>query len=184
MIKCIRKLHKKNNKLIKKFCKKLLTSIHDEEWQNKISQMSKMKFYRQFKHQPKLSKYLSLVQYRPHRQALTRILISAHKLKIETSRYSQHKKLHTNNRICDFCEQSLNLIDDEMHFIFDCTHNQQERTLTFNFMGIFNTTSLGNEEKIEILRNILENEKQENEMKQFAKFIYQSEQKRLENVRK
>ena len=146
--------------------------------------MSKMKFYMQFKHKPTLSKYLSIVQCRPHRQALTRILISAHKLKIETSRYSQHKKLDINNRICDFCEQSLNLIDDEMHFIFACTHNQQERILTFNLLGIHNTTSLRNEEKIEILCNILENEKQENEMKHFARFIYQSEQRRLENVRK
>ena len=90
-----------------------------------------------------------------------------------------------NNRIkCDFCEQSLNSIDDEMHFIFDCTHNQQEGILTFNLLGVYNTTSLGNEDQIEIISNILENDKQENEMKNFAKFIYQSERKRLENVRK
>ena len=147
--------------------------------------MSKMKFCTQFKHKPTLSKYLTLVQCRPHRQALTRILISADKLKIETSRYSQHKKPDIDNRIkCDFCEKSLNLIDDEMHFIFDCTHNQQERILTFNLLGIYNTTSLGNEEKIETICNILENDKQENKIKHFAKFIYQSERKRLENVRK
>ena len=182
--KTYKELTQKNNKLIKKFCKKQLTSIHDEEWKNKILQMSKMKFYTQFKHKPTLSKYLSLIQCRPHRQALTRILISAHKLKIETSRYSQHKKLDIDNRICDFCEQSLNLIDDEMHFIFDCTHNQQERILTFNLLGVHNITRLGNEEKIKIIYNILENDKQENEMKHFAKFIYQSERKRFENVRK
>ena len=110
--------------------------------------MSKVKFYMQFKHKPALSKYIPLVQCRPHRQALTRLLISANKLKIETSSYSQHKKPDTNNLIYDFCEQSINLINDEMHFIFDCTHNQQERILTFNFLGIYNTTNLGNEEKI------------------------------------
>ena len=179
-----KKLTQKNNRMIKKYCKKPLTSIHDEEWKNKISQMSKMKFYTQLKHRPTVSKYLSLVHSRPHRQALTRLLISAHKLKIETSRYSQNKKLDTNNRICDFCEQSLNLIDDEMHFIFDCTHNQQERTLSFNLMGIYNTTSLHIEEKIEILSNILENDKEENELRHFAKFIYESERKRFESTRK
>ena len=179
-----KKLTQKNNRMIKKYCKKPLTRIHDEEWKNKISQMSKMKFYTQFKHRPTVSKYLSLVHSRPHRQALTRLLISAHKLKIETSRYSQNKKLDTNNRICDFCEQSLNLIDDEMHFIFDCTHNQQERTLSFNLMGIYNTTSLHIEEKIEILSNILENDKEENELKHFVKFIYESERKRFESTRK
>ena len=45
-------------------------------------------------------------------------------------------------------------------------------------------TTLGNEEKIKIICNILENDKQENEMRHFAKFIYQSERKRFENVRK
>ena len=144
-----------------------------------------MKFYTQFKHKSTLSKYLTLVQCRPNRQALTRIVISAHKLKIETSRYSQHKKLDIDDRIkCDPCEKSLNLIDDEMHFIFDYTHNQQERILTFHLLGIYNTTSLGNEEKIETIGSILENDKQENKIKHFAKFIYQSERKRLENVRK
>ena len=78
----------------------------------------------------------------------------------------------------------MNLIDDEMHFIFDCTHNQQERILTFNLLGVYNTTSQGNEEKIETIRDILENDKQENKIKYFAKFTYQSERKRLENVRK
>ena len=138
----------------------------------------------QFKHKTASSRYLSLFQCRPHRQALTRILISAHKLKIETSRYSQHKKLDIDNRIkCDFFEKSLNLIDDEMHFIFDCTHNQQERILTFNLLGIYNTTSLGNEENIETICNILENDKQENKMKHFAKFIYQSERKGLKMLK-
>ena len=44
--KTYKELTQKNNKLIKKFCKKQLTSIHDEEWKNKILQMSKMKFIR------------------------------------------------------------------------------------------------------------------------------------------
>ncbi len=71
-----------------------------------------------------------------------------------------------------------------MHFIFDCTHNQQERTLSFNMLGIDNTTRLAIQEKIEILCNILENNKRENELKHFAKFIYESERKRFENSRK
>ena len=42
-----------------------------------------------------------------------------------------------------------------MQFIFDCTYNQEERTVTFNFLGIYNTASLGFKEKIEKLRNVM-----------------------------
>ena len=71
-----------------------------------------------------------------------------------------------------------------MHFIFDCTPNEQERNLTFNLLGIHNTTSLTTVQKTRILYDILENNKHEDDLKHFAKFIYESERKRYDSDRK
>ncbi len=50
------------------------------------------------------SKYLTYIEFRNHRAAPTRLLGSAHKLKIETGRYCKNR-IDRNERFCDFCRQ-------------------------------------------------------------------------------
>ena len=139
--------------------------------------MSKMNFYKKFKQQPTLSKYLSLNESQPQKQALTRLLISAHRLKIETGRL---KKLDKSDRTCEIRKEAKNTtqIDDEIQFVFDCSDNERERNEIFSLLEIQSPENLNTQEKIEILQDILENNNHANSLKQFAKFIYQAEQKR------
>ena len=61
--------------------------------------------------------------------------------------------------------------------MFDCSDNEQERNEILNLFEIQNPENLNTQEKIKIFQDILENNNHENNLKQFAKFIYQSEQK-------
>ena len=78
------------------------------------------------------------------------------------------------------CKEAKNTtqIDDEIHFVFDCSDNEQERNEIFSLLEIQSPENLNTQEKIKILQDILENNNHENSLKQFAKFIYQAEQKR------
>ena len=59
--------------------------------------------------------YLSQVQNGKHRQAVTKLIISAHKLPVETGRY---KNIHYNDRICKHCD--LNEIGNKHHYLMSC----------------------------------------------------------------
>ena len=60
------------------------------------------------------------------RSALCRIRISAHSLKIERGRY---KKLSVDERTCNHC--SGKAVEDELHFICQCSHYSYERNKPF-----------------------------------------------------
>ena len=62
--------------------------------------------------------------------------------------------------------------------MFDCSGNEQERNEVFNLLEIQRPENINTKEKIKMFQDILENNDHENSLKQFGKFIYQSEQKR------
>ena len=72
--------------------------------------------------------YLSQVQNVKHRQAVTKLRISAHKLPVETGRY---KNIPYNDRICKHCD--LNEIGNEQHYLMSCS-NTMFRTLRNKFI--------------------------------------------------
>ena len=61
--------------------------------------------------------YLSQVQNVKHRQAVTKLRISAHKLPVETGRY---KNIPCNDRICKHSD--LNEIGSEQHCLMSCSN--------------------------------------------------------------
>ena len=64
--------------------------------------------------------YLNLGLHREQVTGITRLRLSAHKLKIETDRYNyKNKYISPNLRICSNC--NLNTPEDEEHFIIQCT---------------------------------------------------------------
>lgn len=52
-------------------------------------------------------------------------IISAHKLHIETRRYTVPRKTPLDKRTCTICKE--NVIEDEFHFIMECNQYSNER---------------------------------------------------------
>ena len=61
----------------------------------------------------------------------TRLRLSAHKLHIETGRYTHKKdRLDPENRICKYCSE--NLCEDEFHFMMNCSLYDEYRKGLFS----------------------------------------------------
>ena len=111
--------------------KKLQTSFL-EEWDVKTSGMSKFSFYRQYKQNHKLENYIVLVNNRRHRSVFAKLRCSTHRLKIEIGRYSRfyseetkrHEQLPREKRTCDTCKDK---VEDEHHFLLECSLNEEIR---------------------------------------------------------
>ena len=61
--------------------------------------------------------YLLGIQNFKHRQAVTRLRVSAHRLPVETGRYI---KIEYSDRKCKHCDQ--NEVGDEKHYITSCSN--------------------------------------------------------------
>ena len=98
----------------KKLCK-----FNEQEyisyWQNTLQHSQKLGFYWSFKTDHSSSSYLDLTRGTAGRRALVKLRISNYKLMIEVGRYNQTTK---DNRHCPVC--GCNVIDDEVHFLFQC----------------------------------------------------------------
>ena len=70
-----------------------------DKWLRDISECNKLEFYSDIKSKFKIEPYLNLFENRSHKNALTRLRISAHSLHIETGchkRYDKDLKAYTN----------------------------------------------------------------------------------------
>jgi len=86
---------------------------------------NKLLTYRLLKTSYNDEKYLKIANIR-HRTAITKLRISSHRLHIEKGR---HNHIPLEERICQYC--NLNKIEDECHFIVDCTLYNNERNVLF-----------------------------------------------------
>ena len=84
-------------------------------WQNTLQHSQKSEFYRSLKAYHTSSSYLDLTRGTAGRRALVKLRISNHKLMIEIGRYNQTTN---DSRHCPFC--GCNVIEDEVHFLFQC----------------------------------------------------------------
>ena len=74
-----------------------------------------------------MANYLKILHNKTYRNCLSRLRLSAHKLRIETGRYGANR-LPRSERICQFCF-SNNYLEDEFHFILVCTCYSNIRSL-------------------------------------------------------
>jgi len=118
------------NQSSKKQIKLCINSLYTREWENKISQESKMRTYNVFKNSFVMEDYLSL-KNEHFRKALTKLRISAHTLAIEKGRYTI-PPTPAIDRICKHCPGRR--IEDEYHFLMDCKKFSSERNKLFNFI--------------------------------------------------
>ena len=95
-------------------------------------------------------KYLAILPFHK-RKLLTRFRISSHKLMVERGRY---KKLDVSQRLCQKC--SLNLVEDETHFLFQCPAHASDRNKLISLSSeiCLNFSTLqDNEQMIWLLNN-------------------------------
>ena len=111
-----------------------LINMYKTFWRNKLEneavlKKGKLRTFYSFKSVFHKEVYLDVVKDRSHQQALTKLRISAHKLEIENGRYS---KKSITDRLCKKCSQ--NKVEDETHFICDCSCYQSERYKLFDYI--------------------------------------------------
>ncbi len=93
--------------------KQRLTDNFIQNWNSRLVDSSRSRFYRQFSNftfQP----YLEILNIRKYRTAFTKLRVSSHRLAVESGRWHKPRKIPFENRICYVC----NVLEDEYHFLF------------------------------------------------------------------
>ena len=120
--------HDNNNQLKKpSINKNILKRFHDIFTQHTLANIqnnSKLNFLNSIKDTYSMENYLKIKDYQ-NRKAICKLRTSSH-LKIETGRWTN---IARENRICTQCRQ--NTVEDEYHFLFDCTMHANERNISF-----------------------------------------------------
>ena len=97
---------------------------------------NKLRTYRMFKQNFTQEAYLQLPDF-CSRRALAQLRISAHKLRIESDRFNgKNYYIPPNQRICTNC--SLDMTEDELHFLIKCPAFADQRTELFAVVAISN----------------------------------------------
>lgn len=97
--------------------KQRLNDTYIQNWNASIDESSRATTYKLFSDFG-FKDYLKIIKIRKFRIALTRLRLSAHRLSIETGRWHKPNKIPRNERKCQIC----NSIEDEFHFILECTN--------------------------------------------------------------
>ena len=103
-----------------------------------------LRTYFTFKNIFKKETYLDVINDFDLRKTLTQFRVSAHRLAIESGRY---RNIESNKRICKFC--SLNLIEDENHFLLECPLYSNDRNVFLDSVSSYNSNfkNMHNEHK-------------------------------------
>ena len=120
--------HQENLERVKFFwynkLRKRIQEIEEKEWLTTINNKPKLRTYKTFKSKLQLEQYLSLENNKEGRYILTRIRSGTNELRIETGRHQKPiEKEH--ERVCRSCMSGE--IEDERHFILDCTSYEHLR---------------------------------------------------------
>ena len=91
-----------------------LKDIYCQNWNATLNEKPKLQSYKQFKSLLECEKYLSCVQIKRHRTALTRFRLSDHDLGIEINRRNKSAE------DCDKCKKCPNQIENEYHVLIVC----------------------------------------------------------------
>ena len=115
--------------------------IYVLKWQKELNRKSncsktggnKLRTYNTFKQKFQYETYLDTLGAYENRKNITKLRISAHKLEIETGRYTSKKhgkRIEEKDRLCKFCD--ANKIEDEFHVIMCCSNYEIGRSIMFN----------------------------------------------------
>ena len=102
-----------------------------------------LRTYILIKEQFETESYISLIDDFKLRRAIAQIRLSSHHLQVELGRHCK-PKIPSDKRFCKCCNSKM--IDDEMHFMLNCTLCQEERITLFSNLlviepGIFQSSN-------------------------------------------
>ena len=103
-----------------------LLEKQNSEWKTSVNGKPKLRFYVKFKPTMALEKYVSLNLTPSQRSLLAQIRSGTLPLNIKTGRV---RNLKVEDRLCNVC--SLNAVEDELHFIFECSLYEDDREKFF-----------------------------------------------------
>ena len=92
-----------------------LMDIFAQEWKSRLADSTRAVFYRNVVSDCKFSALLDVVNIKSHRIALTRLVASSHRLRVETGRWVR-PPIPRDERLCPICNKQK----DEYHIIFEC----------------------------------------------------------------
>ena len=94
----------------------LFNNKHQQEWNEKLHTVSKLRTYVTFKSNYETETYLKLNICKAERSHLAQFRCAVVPLKIETGRFLG---LNVEDRLCQVCDQ--NAVENEIHFLLHCT---------------------------------------------------------------
>ena len=158
----------------KTYCKRIVQANFIRNWeekQNNFDDHSKLKTYSLIKRNYGFENYLDVVKQCKYRNAITRLRVSAHALEIEAGRHS-NPPIPRNERVCKTCR----VLDDEKHFLMECSLNQLERrNLFLKYNELYRDFNLmPTNEKFKLLFSV----KDSSLLTYLGKFIYSSNERR------
>ena len=131
-------MHYKNEVIKKQQCvkntrssiKEQLQKKFSQDWfkaQNDISDSSRQKYTnKEIKKDYRLEEYLKIVRNPAHRISMTKLRLGVHTLRIQTGKYeNKGASIPVEERLCLVCKR--NCIEDEKHFLIDCTEYKSLR---------------------------------------------------------
>ena len=132
-----------------------------QDWHNRLESSTRASFYIEVKLSHEPSRYLNIVTPKAHRNALARLMVSSHGLRVETGRWTRPVTARE-QRTCLNC----NKLEDEFHMILECSlYTNIRKTLIPEYYrkrpSMFKLVQLFNSEH-------------DREIRGLAKFIYKA----------
>ena len=94
-----------------------LHDMYKQDWHSRLENSNRARFYRSLDLTFSHSLFLKSIECKPHRQALTKLIVSSHHLNIESGRWKR-PKTPSNMRFCSACAGK---IEDEYHLLLECS---------------------------------------------------------------
>ena len=119
-----------NERVFLKQFKLRLRDMYMQDWRGTLYNKPKCRSYCHYVDSLKYHTYLSDIHIEKHRIALSRLRVSAHRLRIETGRW-ERPPLAVATRKCYFCDN----LEDECHFVLECPAYEElrERYIPYRF---------------------------------------------------
>ena len=121
-------LNENNEKVFISHIKQNIQNVLTEHQLSLLKTNRKLCFCMTFKSDTKKADFLHIIK-NPRRIAINKLLLGNHLLRIETGRNTVPKTAE-DLRLCHVCQ--TNEIENELHFLFSCTHYDNLRIKLFN----------------------------------------------------
>ena len=123
-----------------------LNNIQQNDWRINVQNKPKLRFYSKFKSDYEPEVYIKMNLDKNERSLLAQLRLGILPLHIETGRYNQTA---VEDRLCNICNS--NEVEDEAHFLFNCSAYTHNRSLLFETLPQVTTETISFEDKLKLL---------------------------------